>query len=247
MAHAAVHWVINEIAFPSNVKPPARWLLVHIADRADRDTWACWPSHKLLAKDAGMSPRAVLDNMFVLEQAGILLRSTRFRGDGTRSTDLITLVSGYATIAPPAPESAPDDTNAAAQNHVTEPGKRTDVVLRAGEPFDQWWAAYPRKIAKVAARKAWKAVPAKIGLADLMELTQRFSDHVVGKDPEHVPHPATWLNGERWTDELPDRSQTDGRPASVDRSAARHQRGEDAAIAGAQEALDRRGRQRWRL
>lgn len=250
MAHAAVHWVINEVCFAKEVKPPARWLLVHIADRADRDTWACWPSHKTLAKDAGMSPRAVLDNMFVLEGAGLITRSQRFRGDGTRSTDLITLVSGYATIAPPAAESASEHTKAAAQNLVTEPGKGTDVVMRAREPFEIFWEAYPRKVAKVAARKAWRAVPAKIGMDDLMELTRRFADHVIGKDPEHIAHPATWLNGERWTDELPDRSQTDGQSTRgagrVDFAAERNSARVQAMVEGARIAVAT-GRRRWSL
>lgn len=250
MAHAAVHWVINEVEFPPTVKPPARWLLVHIADRADKDTWACWPSHKVLSKDSGMSPRAVVDNMFVLEGAALISRSPRYRADGTRSTDLITLLSGYAINAPPEPERARKRANNAEQNLVTEPGKGTDMVLRAPDPFELWWDVYPRKVAKVAARKAWKAVPAKIGLEDLLELTRLFADHVVGKDPEHVAHPATWLNGERWTDELPDRSQTDGqlaRPAKgTDFAAERADARIDAMVDGARQALTG-GRRRWTL
>lgn len=256
MAHAAVHWAINEIEFPKEVKPAARWLLVHIADRADRDTWECWPSHKLLAKDAGMSARTVLDLMFVLEEAKLISRAAHFRPDGTRSSDRITLLSGYATIAggdrniqrDQPQHSTPERAKAAVQNLVTEPGKRTDIVLGAAEPFDAWWSAYPRKMAKVAARKAWKAASAKIGLDDLLELTRLFADHVLGKDPEHIAHPATWLNGERWNDELKSRGgQPDGnrRATGADRGADQHSARVEAMVNGARQALDRR--RRWEV
>lgn len=260
MAHAAVHWVITEVDFPKEVKPPARWLMVHIADRADRDTWDCFPSHKTLAEDAGMSPRAVLDLLFVLEEAKLITRTPRYRPDGKRSTDLITLNSGYAITAGPADRSiradrpqhsTPNDTKAAAQNLVTEPGKGTDLVLREPEPFDAWWSAYPRKMAKVAARKAWARVPASLAktgltLSDLMERTRAFADHVVGKDPEHIAHPATWLNGERWNDELPARSQTDGRTTNrPDRAADQHTARVEAMLSGGVEAINRR--RRWTL
>lgn len=253
MAHAAVHWVITEVTFPKEVKPPARWLLVHIADRADRDTWDCYPSHKTLANDAGMSPRAVLDLLFVLEEAKLITRTPRFRDDGKRSTDLITLSSGYATTAVPdgsigahrPQQTTSERANAAAQNLVTEPGKGTVSVMRAPEPFEEWWKVYPRKIAKVAARKAWAKATAAIStltLAVLMERTRAFADHVIGKEEDKIPHAATWLNGERWNDELPARSQTDGRQqraAGIDPGLERNSARRGAVERGAGAALNR--------
>jgi hypothetical protein len=258
MCHDAVNWVINRVAYPKEVKPPARWLLVHIADRADKNAWSCWPSHKTLANDAGMSVRSVVDLLFVLENVGLITRTPTVRADGKRSTDVITIVDSYATIArgterdirrDRAQHSTEKSANVAEQNHVTEPRKGTDIVLHAPDPFDAWWLAYPRKMAKVSARKAWAKVPdslAKTGLtlSDLMERTRSFADHVVGKDPEHIAHPATWLNGERWNDELPDRSQTDGKQTTrPDRGANQHTARVDAMVDGARQALAQR--RRW--
>jgi hypothetical protein len=64
--------------------------------------------------------------------------------------------------------------------------------------FDEFWAAYPRKTAKVSARKAWtKAVKSTDPQVILDGLARyRFSD-----DPQYIAHPATWLNGGRWADE----------------------------------------------
>ena len=69
----------------------------------------------------------------------------------------------------------------------------------AAEAFNDFWAAYPRKVGKNAARKAWTAAlkggadPQAIGLA---LAAQRWPD-----DPQFIPHPSTWLNGGRWQDD----------------------------------------------
>jgi hypothetical protein len=84
-------------------------------------------------------------------------------------------------------------------------GKEEDRSLRSLDhslprrcDFDSFWAAYPRKVGKDSARKAWtsavkRAVPADI-LAGLAR--QRWPDN-----PQFIPHPATWLNGGRWQDD----------------------------------------------
>lgn len=134
----------------------------------------------------------------------------------------------------------------------TEPeDEPKDVILRTPEPFEAWWAIYPRKAAKKEARKAWAQMTgeiAKLTLAELMIRTSAFAESVVHKDPEHIAHPATWLRGERWNDELPNRSQTDEQPprtASLDRGADQHSARVETMVDGARQALDRR--RRWTL
>jgi hypothetical protein len=65
--------------------------------------------------------------------------------------------------------------------------------------FDQFWALFPRKVAKLAAQKAWEkngcdTIADKI-LASLRKQVQHWTD------PKFIPHPATWLNAGRWDDE----------------------------------------------
>jgi hypothetical protein len=63
--------------------------------------------------------------------------------------------------------------------------------------FEAFWAAYPRKVAKHAARQAYvralRAASAVVISAGLQR--QRWPDK------NYVPHPATWLNQRRWTDD----------------------------------------------
>ena len=68
--------------------------------------------------------------------------------------------------------------------------------------WDQFWQAYPRHVARPLALKRWA------------KLTQAEQEAAVAALPRHleqwkaietryIPHPATWLNQQRWTDELP--------------------------------------------
>ncbi|KKM17431.1 hypothetical protein LCGC14_1675860 [marine sediment metagenome] len=63
--------------------------------------------------------------------------------------------------------------------------------------FDKFWSAYPRKVSKVAARRAWSSVEAS--LETVLEALEVQKPQ--WKDPQFIPHPATWLNGQRWEDE----------------------------------------------
>jgi hypothetical protein len=69
--------------------------------------------------------------------------------------------------------------------------------------FDEFWALYPRKVAKAVARKAF----AKLTEQQQLDACKALDDHIVYWDIkeielEFIPHPATWLNQERWEDEL---------------------------------------------
>jgi len=71
--------------------------------------------------------------------------------------------------------------------------------------FDQFWMAYPRKVAKATAQKAWvKIGPEEQLVGDILNaLEQQKTSHAWQKDGgAYIPHPATWLNGRRWEDEV---------------------------------------------
>jgi hypothetical protein len=75
---------------------------------------------------------------------------------------------------------------------------------KAGSAFAGFWKLYPKHVAKPAAERAFVGAinkghnPGAI-LAALSEWLNagRFS-----ADEKFIPHPATWLNQERWADEI---------------------------------------------
>lgn len=72
--------------------------------------------------------------------------------------------------------------------------------------FDRFWAAYPRKVAKENARKAFLKINPNEEMMDviLRELERQKNSLQWTKDNgQFIPHPATWLNGKRYEDEAP--------------------------------------------
>jgi len=78
--------------------------------------------------------------------------------------------------------------------------------------FDDFWKLYPRKIAKGHARLAFNRALKKTDAQTIFDAVAKFSESVEYKEKQYIPHPTTWLNGERWDDEIDDvsgRSNTD--------------------------------------
>lgn len=69
--------------------------------------------------------------------------------------------------------------------------------------FERFWEAYPRKQSKKAALKIWKRekLTSKLELI-LSDLLKRKQTEWLDKQKQYIPHPSTYLNGERWNDEI---------------------------------------------
>lgn len=82
--------------------------------------------------------------------------------------------------------------------HAQKPGSR------ALDAFEIFYQAYPRKVGKPHAQKAWLSkvsddslLPQVLAAVDLWKKTEGW------QDPQYIPHPATFLNQERWKDDIP--------------------------------------------
>jgi hypothetical protein len=67
------------------------------------------------------------------------------------------------------------------------------------DPFDEFWAAYPRKTGKDDARKIFERV-LKRGVSPA-QIAEGLSRQRWPTDPKFIPYPARWLNGGRWQDD----------------------------------------------
>jgi hypothetical protein len=101
------------------------------------------------------------------------------------------------------------DKNGTREEKRREEKKDQDQKLSSPAPsvdaFSKFWALYPRKVCKAAAEKAWKKLKVTDDLLAL--ITQGLAKQCVSpgwtKDNgQFIPHPATWLNGKRWEDEV---------------------------------------------
>ena len=72
------------------------------------------------------------------------------------------------------------------------------------ELFDQFWQAYPKRVAKKPARRAWDKLHVDNDLlAKILAALawQKRTDDWQRDGGRYIPNPATWLNGGRWEDE----------------------------------------------
>lgn len=72
-----------------------------------------------------------------------------------------------------------------------------------GDPdWCEFWAAYPKKVSKGDARRAWvKAIQAGTDPAVIVKGAAMYAQARAQEDPQYTVFPATWLNRERWTDD----------------------------------------------
>ncbi|MGY8644304.1 MAG: helix-turn-helix domain-containing protein [Verrucomicrobiales bacterium] len=70
--------------------------------------------------------------------------------------------------------------------------------------FDLFWKAYPRKVSKQNALKAFTKIKG-VSLREILSgiESQKIHGGALARDTEFIPHPATWLSGRRWEDEPP--------------------------------------------
>lgn len=103
--------------------------------------------------------------------------------------------------------------------------------------FAEFWKSYPRKVGKGAAEKAWAKA---IRLADATEIIAAAIAHADWHQRDRtetrfIPHPSTWLNEKRWSDErtdvaVPKRANGDiDWEAAMQRARARDQQNQETA------------------
>lgn len=64
--------------------------------------------------------------------------------------------------------------------------------------FESFWKIYPRKIGRKDAERAWKKIKDDPNAIIVALIKQKKA----WQDPKFIPHASTWLNGERWNDEI---------------------------------------------
>lgn len=85
----------------------------------------------------------------------------------------------------------------AIEHHPSEHNRKEHNHVR----FDDFWQAYPNRKAKGAAAKAWNSAVKKADPEVIIAAAGAYARDPK-RDPQYTAHAATWLNGERWLDEV---------------------------------------------
>jgi hypothetical protein len=79
--------------------------------------------------------------------------------------------------------------------------EREDIDI--DQYFEKFWNLYPRKIGKAAAKKKFEKInPDNKLLNKMMNAVSQQKRTDQWQNEKFIPHPTTWLNQERWNDEI---------------------------------------------
>lgn len=80
--------------------------------------------------------------------------------------------------------------------------EKTDIQVKR---FNVFWKAYPKKVGKGAAERAWRKIKPTEALLQRMLVAidkGKSSKQWNKENGQYIPNPSTWLNQKRWEDEL---------------------------------------------
>ena len=77
--------------------------------------------------------------------------------------------------------------------------------------FNEFWEIYPHKVGKKKAMEVWnKLKPDDESIERIIDALKKQKETRQWQDKLYVPHPATWLNQERWNDIIETESYREG-------------------------------------
>jgi hypothetical protein len=223
MSIKAINWVWQN----SKQKGGALLVELAIADFCD-DHGRAWPAVETLANKARMTPRNV--NYIIeekLKPAGLTVeknggphRANLYRLSINLEGETDFRVKSFQGEAHFTKRVKPISPNPSLNRHKRESTESDKLIPDSLTPkskrkltrpdaaqvraFETWYAAYPKRVGKKPALKAWlKLDPDPVLVETIMTATARYADLKAGVEARFVLDPATWINQERWTDETP--------------------------------------------
>lgn len=190
--------------------PYSKILLYWLADHHNAETNKCFPSLSRLSKLCEISKRSVQNHLQNLKACGLISVEHSYRDDGQQTSNNYLLhlsdegvqdmLGGDAEYATPGVQDLPAN-NLGSNN----PGREIVLVRNIEQTiadFEEWWKVYPRKVGKYKASPAFAKACHITNFDELMEATKRFAKACEGQDKQFIPHPTTWLNQQRWNDDI---------------------------------------------
>ena len=177
-------------------------VLLMLANHCNDHTRQCNPSQKLLAEECSMGLSTLKNHIIALQDLGYVETVNVFKDNIQKPNQyLLRFPSSQNRATPPSGSGYPPSQNLATEPEVKN---RIEPVDQKNNFFDDFWKAYPRKSNKSFARKVFEKLKVDQQLFDRMVQAINLQNKTVwkDKDQQYIPHPSTWLNGERWEDEV---------------------------------------------
>ena len=128
MSGAAITWAAGHKVG----SPAGKAVLLMLANHAN-ERHQCWPSSSALAESTELTKRTVLTQLAHLESLGLITRTARDRDDGSRASDVITLMVGTrAAVREPSHEEVEDEGGGEMVSPPGEIASPPDEVISPG-------------------------------------------------------------------------------------------------------------------
>jgi hypothetical protein len=219
-----------EWAWSRPIASTAKILLLCLVKHADNYTCECFPTLETIAAETSLKRRTLYDALQVLQDAGLVSVAKR-RSEAGRLRNHYCLIGvpldpkADADGDGAAAENVrqPRETVRQPRKSVRQPHKKVRQlpielsnelsnelttnfqtrVARArddvADGFEDFWSGYPRKVGRGEARRAWITACRKTAPDVILNALGRYQ---FAPDMKYRPHPTTWLNGERWRDDV---------------------------------------------
>jgi hypothetical protein len=90
------------------------------------------------------------------------------------------------------------------KDNILSPSNDGGDCAKKDTDFESFWSAYPKKVGKADALKAWKKNKAAQHIDKALKTIERMkaTDQWQREGGRYIPNPATWINQGRWDDEI---------------------------------------------
>jgi hypothetical protein len=159
-------------------------------------------TYRTAAKEIGLTIRETRTILAFLKKEGNVTHQT------THAYSVITVVNWHVYQAEQSEGDTQNDKRATSGRHIYNNGKKEKIYM-SDSYFSLFYQAYPKKEAKKKAFDAWKKIEPSNGLLNTILTAiekQKAHKEALKARKEFCPEwplPATWLNGRRWEDEIP--------------------------------------------
>lgn len=211
--------VPHSVARSATLSVNAKVVYLAIASRANAEGRA-WPGWKLISEDTGLARATVHRALAELREAALVTWEQTLSADGKAcgvntytvqgglsrrrgESHTETGVSQVETGGVSQGDEGESHTETPRRTSRRTPKKNTDAHAHSAH-FDAFWQAYPIKVGKGRARLAYDKALKTTDPATLLVAVERFAAETAATERRFIPHPTTWLNAERWTDEPPE-------------------------------------------
>lgn len=166
----------------------------------------CTASNETLAEIAKSTSKSVQNSLLRLEKLGYVLRTFKDKERKIRDEIIPLVTMGAFSDVPPVGDTVPptDDTQ------VPPVGDQisNNIIRKSNEySFESFWSIYPRKEKKKTTKQKWD----RLSDEDKKKAIENVMFRIKNDDSwarGFIPHATTYINQERWDDEIAQPAQS---------------------------------------